>query len=372
MNVLYLSISMGAGHLRAAEALKEYVDQMYPESRSLVIDTFKYINPLVHKVFVDGYLTIVRSIPSAYGGLYRMSEQSVNINGLSRILSKLFSFRVARLVEEFNPSIIVCTHPFPLQIVSHLKKQKKINVPSVGILTDYVNHPFWFHENIEAYVVAHDKIKQDMINSGTPEKHIYCYGIPVSKVFLQKESREGLLCRYGLEDKFTVLIMGGSLGFGDIKKAFLSFLNCRKDIQTIIVTGKNKKLMLQLQNYLGQHTKNIRLIGYSNEICALMDIADIIVTKPGGMTITEAFIKELPIFIMSPIPGQEERNSQFLTNAGAAKSISKDADVYNLIHNIIDNPYIMAEMKEKSKKLSTPDSGYRIVQLMERLVNPTF
>ncbi len=369
MDVLYLSISMGAGHLRAAEALKEYVDQMYPKSRSLVIDTFKYINPLVHKFFVDGYLTIVRNIPGAYGSLYRMSEQFDNINSLSRTLSKLFSFRLAKLIEEFSPSIIVCTHPFPLQIVSYLKKQKKINVPSIGILTDYVNHPFWFHDNIEAYVVAHDKIKQEMVNSGTPENHVYPYGIPVSKVFLQRKIREQLLCRYGLEDKFTVLIMGGSLGFGDIRKAFLSFLNCEKDIQTIVVAGKNKKLKLQLENYLGQYKKNIHLVGYSNEIYTLMDIADIIVTKPGGMTITEALIKELPIFIMSPIPGQEERNSHFLTSTGAAESISKDADVYTLIRKLIDNPYKLAEMKEKSKKLSTPDSGYRIVQLMEKLVN---
>ncbi len=372
MDVLYLSISMGAGHLRAAEALKEYVDQMYPGSKSLVIDTFNYINPLVHKIFVDGYLTIVRSIPNAYGTLYRMSEQSDNMNSLSRTLSKLFSFSIARLVEEFNPSIIVCTHPFPLQIVSYLKKQKKIQVPSVGILTDYVNHPFWFQDNIEAYVVAHDKIKQAMVNRGTPEKHIYSYGIPVSKVFLQKKSRENLLCRYGLEDKFTVLLMGGSLGFGDIKKAFLSLINCENDIQIIVVTGKNKKLKLQLEKHLGHHKKNIHLIGYSNEIYSLMDIADIIVTKPGGMTITEAFIKELPIFIMSPIPGQEERNLHFLTSTGAAESISRDTDIYNLLHKIIDNPCRLAEMKEKSKKLSTPDSGYRIVELMEKLVSAHF
>lgn len=189
MDVLYLSISMGAGHLRAAEALKEYVDEMYPDSRSLVIDTFKYINPLVHKVFVDGYLNIVRSIPYAYGALYRMSEQMDNMNKLSHALSKLFSYKLMKLIEEFKPSIIVCTHPFSLQIVSCLKKEGKITIPCIGILTDYVNHPFWFHDNIEAYVVAHDNIKHDMITSGIPEHRIYSFGIPVSKVFLQKNQK---------------------------------------------------------------------------------------------------------------------------------------------------------------------------------------
>lgn len=369
MDVLYLSISMGAGHLRAAEALKEYVDQMYPQSRSLVVDTFKYINPLVHKIFVDGYLSIVRSIPNAYGTLYRMSEQSNNLNNLSRALSKLLSFSIARLIKDFNPSIIVCTHPFPLQIVSYLKKQKIIKVPALGILTDYVNHPFWLQDNIEAYVVAHNKIKEDMISKGTPEKHIYSYGIPVSKVFLQRKSKKELLQRYGLKDKFTVLLMGGSLGFGNIKKTLMSLVNCESDIQIIVVTGKNKRLKQQLEKLLGQYSKDVHLIGYSKEIYSLMDVADVIVTKPGGMTITEAFLKELPIFIMSPIPGQEERNLHFLLSTGAAESIDKDTDINNLIHRIIDNPYILTEMKEKSKKLSTPDSGYKIVSLMEKLVS---
>lgn len=368
MNVLYLSISMGAGHLRAAEALKEYVDQRYPNSRSLIIDTFKYINPIIHKIFVDGYLSIIRSVPYAYGTLYRMSEQMDKINKLSNALSKLFSYKLVELIKDFDPSIIVCTHPFPLQIVSCLKKEEKINIPSMGILTDYVNHPFWFHDNIEAYVVAHDKIKQDMVKCGITKTRIYSCGIPVSKIFLKKSPRNKLLENYDLKDKFTVLIMGGSLGFGDIKKVFLSLLKSKKDIQLIVVTGKNKRLKQQLQNYIGEHNKKVLLIGYTDEICNLMDIADLIFTKPGGMTISEALIKELPIFIISPIPGQEERNSYFLTSSGVAEKIHTEKDVQCIINTIFDNPHKLAYMKEKSKKLSLPNSGYEIVDLMENLV----
>ena len=358
---------MGAGHLKAAEALKEYVDQRYPDSRSLVIDTFKYINPLVHKIFVDGYLSIIRKVPFAYSALYRMSEQMDNMNKISNALSKMFSYKLAELINDFNPSIIVCTHPFPLQIVSCLKKEKKIAIPLVGILTDYVNHPFWFHDNIEAYVVAHENIKQDMINSGTPENRIFSYGIPVSQIFLKRDSRTKLLRKYGLEDKLTVLIMGGSLGFGNIKKMFLSFLNSKRDLQLIVVTGKNKKLKHQLQKYLGQHTKNVLLIGYTNEICNLMDIADLIVTKPGGMTISEALLKELPIFVTSPIPGQEERNSYFLTSIGVAEKIQQDEDVQLILNKVLDNPHQLTCMKERSKKLSMPNSGYKIIHLMKKL-----
>lgn len=368
MDVLYLSISMGAGHLRAAEALKEYVDQRYPDSRSLVIDTFKYINPVVHKIFVDGYLSIIKSIPFAYGTLYKMSEQMDNINKLSNALSKVFSYKLVKIIKEFNPSIIVCTHPFPLQIVSCLKKDRKIDIPSVGLLTDYVNHPFWFHDNIEAYVVAHKKIKKAMVKCGIPENRVYSCGIPVSKVFLRKSPRDRVLKKFGLEDKFTVLIMGGSLGFGDIRRVFFSLLNSNRDIQIIVVTGKNKRLSQQLQSYVIQYDKKVLVIGYTNEVCDLMDIADLILTKPGGMTISEALVKELPIFLMSPIPGQEERNSSFLISNGVAEKIDTEMSVHGLINEVLDNPYKLFCMKEKSKRLSLPNSGYEIVHVMEELV----
>ena len=368
MDVLYLSISMGAGHLRAAEALKEYVDQRYPDSRALVIDTFKYINPVVHKIFVDGYLNIIKNVPFAYGALYKMSEQIDNMNKLSNALSKIFSYKLVKVIKEFNPSIIVCTHPFPLQIVSCLKKEKKIDIPSVGLLTDYVNHPFWFHDNIDAYVVAHNKIKMDMVRCGILESRIYSCGIPVSKVFLRRSPRDRLLEKFGLEDKFTVLVMGGSLGFGDIKRVFLSLLKSKRDIQLIVVTGKNKRLRQQLQSYVIQYDKKVLLIGYTNEICDLMDISDLVLTKPGGMTISEALVKELPIFLMSPIPGQEERNSSFLTSNGVAEKIDTEMGVHSIINEVLDNPNRLLCMKEKSKNLSLPNSGYEIVNLMEELV----
>jgi len=368
MNVLYFSISMGAGHLRAAECLKEYVDQKYPKSRSLIIDTFKYINPIVHKILVDGYLSIARNVPYAYGALYSMSEKMDNLNKLSNALSKIFSYKLVKLINDFNPSIIVCTHPFPLQIVSCLKKERKIHVPSIGILTDYVNHPFWFHDNIEAYIVSHDKIKQDMVRCGISENRIYSCGIPVSRIFLKKTPKYTLLKKYGLDNKFTILIMGGSLGFGNIKKVFLSLLKSEKDMQIIVVAGKNKKLEQQLKTCSSHYNKKTLVIGYTNEICNLMDITDLIITKPGGMTISEALVKELPIFIMSPIPGQEERNSRFLTNSGAAEKIYTEKDVQNIINTVFYNPDKLSNMKENSKKLCLPNSGYDIVNLMEYII----
>jgi len=136
MNVLFLSISLGSGHIRAAEALQKFVVQKYPKSKTLIVDTFKYINPLIHTVVVDGYLNIVKYVPEIYGGLYRMSEHIKNIDRMSRGFSNLLTPKIHRLIQSFKPSIIVCTHPFPLQMIAHLKKHYNLDVPSIAIVTD--------------------------------------------------------------------------------------------------------------------------------------------------------------------------------------------------------------------------------------------
>ena len=367
MDVLFLSISMGAGHLRAAHALSEYVLYRHPKARTLVVDTFKYINPITHKLVVDGYLSTIKINPDIYGMLYRLSECRDNINTASKIASKMLSFKIKRLIEEFKPSIIACTHPFPLQMLSCLKRDKQIAIPSIGVLTDYVNHPMWFHDNIEAYVVGHDYIKKDMVRNNIPEDRIFSYGIPVSKVFLNSRSKQDVFKELDLDNKFTLLVMGGSLGFGDIENTYKSLLSSSRDIQLIVVTGKNSSLKRKLESINNPYSKKVRILGYVHNISDLMDCADLIVTKPGGMTISEALIKEVPILLISPIPGQEERNANFLINSGVAARISKKENIENVLCQVIDNPVRYKQMKEMSKVLAKPHSGQDTVNLMEIL-----
>lgn len=371
MDVLFLSISMGAGHLKAAYALKEYVEKKYPHSKNIIVDTFKYINPLAHKIIVDGYLKTIKIKPQLYGKLYNLSEYIKILNKLSNIMNIMLSPKIERLIKEFNPSVIVCTHPFPLQMVSYLKKENKISTPTIAILTDYVNHPLWFHKNIEAFIVGHDYIKQDMVRCGIPKERIFSYGVPVSQVFLNKEKKALARKELSLEDKFTVLIMGGSLGYGNLESTFVNFGKCFREMQLIVICGKNKKLEKRLKKISYSFNKKVQILGYTNNISKLMDAADILVTKPGGMTISEALIKELPMFIISPIPGQEERNAKFLVTSGAGIIISKNDDIENIFFQTIDNHLRFQQMKQMTRKLSTPCSGKNILNLMERLSKKT-
>ncbi|MCX7746071.1 MAG: UDP-N-acetylglucosamine--LPS N-acetylglucosamine transferase [Clostridia bacterium] len=370
MDVLFLSVSAGGGHVKAAEAIKEVVDKRYPNSRTLIVDTFKYINPIVDKLIIGSYLNSLKTTPQIYGMLYNMSETGDNLNDFSKTVNKLLSYRIKTLINEFKPSIIVCTHFFPLQMISNLKRKNKVDIPTVAILTDFVTHPFWFHDYTDAYVVAHEYMKLQMVKRGIPEKIIHPIGIPVASGFLQKKDRKEILKELRLDEKLTFLIMGGSLGFGEIKDTFSSLINCKKDLQVIAITGKNVKLKRYLEKSCINTNKKVRILSYTNRVADLMEISDFIITKPGGMTITESLVKELPIFIISPLPGQEERNAHFLINIGAAARILENEDMENILSQVVDNPLRVRHMKEITKFLAKPNSSSDTVDLLEKLINP--
>jgi processive 1,2-diacylglycerol beta-glucosyltransferase len=371
MNVIIFTVSIGGGHLKAAQSIKEEFELKHPCSKVLIVDTLKYINPAINKLVVGGYLSIVRKTPKIYGKIYEMCESNEDIYDFSNIVNKLLSRSIKSLICKYSPSVIICTHPFPLQMVSNLKRKSKITIPLMAILTDFVPHPILMHTSIDAYVVAHEYMKYSMLSRKIPEQKIYPYGIPISKNFLQPKNKRIILEKHGLEDKLTFLIMGGSLGFGQIRYTFKSLLECSKDFQIIAITGNNSKLKRQLEKSCLCGKKKVIVIEYTNDVSDFMAISDFLITKPGGMTISEALSIGLPMFLISPIPGHEEGNANFLLNIGAAARIFPNDNVDNVICQILDNPLRLAHMKEMATHLAKPNAGNNVVCLLEKLISNT-
>ncbi|PNT90877.1 MGDG synthase family glycosyltransferase [Clostridium thermosuccinogenes] len=367
MDVLFLSVSTGGGHLKAAEAIKNVVEEKYPGSRTLIVDTLDYINPAVNKLIVGGYLGLLKSTPRVYGKLYDLAESKEGLHELYTAANTLLAIKLGRLIDDFMPSIIICTHIFPLRMLSCLKRRGKAKMPVVAVITDYVSHSLWVHNNINAYIVPNDQVKNEMIMRGISAELIYPCGIPIDKRFARKKNRDSLLRELGLEDRFTVLIMGGSLGLGKLYSVFDALLNNSRDIQIIAITGYNEKLKKQLENISSVSDKKIRIFSYTDKISDLMDISDLIITKPGGMTSAEALAKGLPMLITSVIPGQEERNARFLVNNGAAVKISDHSSINSVIDNIIANPSCIESMRKRAYKLAKPNSAEDIAALLEEL-----
>ncbi|MFA6308971.1 MAG: glycosyltransferase, partial [Clostridia bacterium] len=332
MNILFFSVSAGGGHMKAAEAVSNEITRKHPDYRILVVDTLRYANPVVDKFIINGlYLNAVKNTPQIWGKLYDMAETGDNVNDLSKAVNRLLSRKIKSLINDFNPSVIVCTHPFPLQMLSNMKKKGKVTAPIIAILTDHVVHPFWLYENIDAYVVSNSTMKYEMIKKGFSPNIVFDYGIPVKREFIERKTRSNILRVNELEDKTTILIMGGSLGYGSLKSVFMSIIKSDNDVQIIVITGHNKKLKKQLEKYSLEKTKSVKIISYTDSVADFMQISDLIITKPGGVTVSEALAESLPIIIMSPIPGQEERNAQFLLNCGVAARITETDDVDTIL-----------------------------------------
>ncbi len=367
MKILILTVSAGAGHIKAAAAISEQIKLRYPDSNIMIVDTYRYVSPLLDRLIVGGYMSILKLTPKIYGRYYSLSEPVGSSYNFGSILNRFLAIKLMDLINDFNPSVIACTNFIPLQILSTLHKKNSLKVPTISVITDYTTHSYWIHDYVSAYVVANDFIKAELENKGISSDIIHPLGIPVGMNFYQSSDRHKLLLEYGLKDKPTILIMGGSLGFGDMEKTFLSLLKLKRDIQIVVITGTNKKLLRHLEKCSIASEKCIKIIGYTDKISDYMDMSDILITKPGGMTISEALIKNKPLVLISPIPGQEERNAQFLSNIGAAARVIKKADLTNVLNQVIDNPLRMCHMKEMAKFLSKPDATEKVAGLLAEM-----
>lgn len=368
MNALYLSVSTGSGHIKAAQAIKEAAEVYYPCSRHLLVDSLKYINPVVDKLVVGGYLNTIRTSPQIYGKLFRFSEVSDNIYHFSKAINNFFSFKVKGLIESFEPSIIVCTHPFSIQMISTLKKREASDIPVIAVLTDFIIHSFWIDGNIDAYIVANDSMRNEMILRGIAPDRVFSYGIPVSDNFTIKKDRTFLLKDLGLSNRTTILIMGGSLGLGEITGAFLALLKSHMDIQIIVITGENAKVKKGLEELAAHSDKPVKILSYTDRVADYMDVSNLIITKPGGMTTAEALVKQVPIVLISPIPGQEEGNSSFLCREGAAVRINRINDISNIVQQLLSNPLQISLMKTAAMRLARPNAGRDTAALIETLI----
>lgn len=370
MRVLIFSVSAGGGHKNAAEAIKSYIELNDPKSNVVILDTLKYINPMLDKVIIGSYINTIKITPSLFGKLYNVSEDDYGLTSVSAKLNEIFSSKLVPFVTKFKPQIIICTHPFPTEMISIMKEKYKSDLPAVAILTDYAPHNFWLHPNINAYVVSNSDMIDDMVERGVSRETIFDLGIPVKPSFLVKYDRSQTLKTLGLSpDKTTILIMGGSLGMGKIASVYEELSKVKQNIQIIVIAGKNKKLYYELINLQKSSDKETRIIGYTDKVNKYMQACDLLLTKPGGLTITEALICKLPLAIFSPIPGQEEKNTEFLMKHNLAVSLGSGKNCSEVLENLLSSPDKLNILKQNTCKFSKPNCGNDIYNLLCSLLD---
>ncbi|MEG0308626.1 MAG: glycosyltransferase [Clostridium sp.] len=348
MKILILSASTGGGHIKASKALESYILEHEENSEVKVVDALEYINPLINKIVTKGYIILAKYFNFIYKRIYSVTDRASALTLLTTRLIVHFAKKLIPLIEDFSPDVIITTHPFPTEMISILKGQNKINTPLLCIMTDYAAHRTWIKPNVDEYCVASEAMRLEMIDRGVTGECIHPYGIPVSSDFFQKTCEDKLKLLEELqldENKSTVLIMAGSFGVQNIEEIYMDISEISMDFQVVVLTGNNQRLYNKIKKSIELSKKETRVIKFTREVHRYMNLADILITKPGGLTVSEALASNLPMVVFDAIPGQEESNARFLLEHNMAISIGRG-------HNCKDTIETLFKDEEKLKQLS--------------------
>jgi len=366
MRILILTCATGGGHLRAAAALEKYIRET-TDHEVIQMDFLKSINKVLDKTVCDSYLFMAKKIPQVFGHLYRKTNEDNALADLVPRTSDLLSWQLLPHIEEAAPDVIISVHPFATEMVSSLKEDKKITCPLICIMTDYGAHKSWIAPCVDAYVVASDHMVAELQRFGVEKEKIYPYGIPVHDVFFDKQDQATLLQEMGLEPNIpTVLFMAGSMGVSNIVDLYAELCDSPLELQMIIITGNNKKLYEIFEEQIGTAPKKTVLLPFTKEVERYMHASDLIVTKPGGLTVSEALACNLPLAVFDAIPGQEEDNANFLQIHDMGVRISND-NFASVISSLIERKERLRRMRENCRAFDKSRANENIVELASTL-----
>lgn len=360
--VLILTTSTGEGHNQAANSIANtFMKYSY---KVITYDFLKSNSKILTNILVKGYEIAASFFPKTYGFLYNIS----NTLFITKIISFIFYFlnkKVYKFIRNSNPDVIVVTHPFAVSIATNIKN--KINIPIITIVTDFKAHGAYISDKVDAYIVGSNETKDNLIKKGILKDRIFVYGIPVKdKFFKEKINLSGI----DKGDYFNVLLMGGSMGLKNISQVLKELLNNSCKLRITVVCGKNEELRNNLLKKYNNNIKNkkLHILGFSNDIDVLMDYSDLIISKPGGLTSTEAINKRLPLIIPFVIPGQETENVEVLQANGCAIYLNNLLELNLLVSDLINNPDKLKKIEENMANLSSSYSKDNIVKLADKLI----
>ena len=371
MKILIFYASYGGGHLNAAKSVNEWITTNKPDADVELIDCVKYVNRALEKITTTAYKEMAKKMPWAWGKIYSDSQKGLLAHISSRS-NEILAINLLRLLRKKQPDFIISTHPFGSQMCSYLKRKKKITAKIATIMTDFSPHAQWLvgHEHTDYYFVAHAKMKQYLHNHGIPEEKIFATGIPISSRFLKQYNRKDIFEQFGLQEgKQTILFFGGGeFGLGKTRtvEIFESFINSNLPIQIIGISGKNNKMKIAFEEIVAKYNKqdSAKILKFTNKVPELMSIADLVVTKPGGLTTSESLASNLPMIIINPIPGQEEENAEFLESMGIAVWIKNSDNPKKIIKNLLTNTEKLNEMKQNTNLLAKKHSTEDICKIL--------
>ncbi len=365
-----MSASAGAGHVRAAQALCETAERGFPALKLTHVDVLDLVPPTFRKLYFEGYLKLIEKAPLLWAYLYQHTDKPARESKISAIRKQIERINTRKLyaeIEKINPDAIVCTHFLAPELLSR-RIRKGHRVPPVFVqVTDFDVHALWIHPHMRGYFVANEEIAWRTARRGIDANAVHVTGIPISPQFLQTLDRFTCARDVGLDPSVTtLLVMAGGAGVGDVESLVERLAAIDRKFQIVALACKNEKLLTKLQAVAQQYPGKIFPMGFTRTIERLMKSADIAVTKPGGLTTSECLAMGLPMIVVAPIPGQEERNADYLLESGIAlRANDADALEYKLMR-LLEAPEKLGDMRSRMGNIARPDAAARALAIISR------
>ena len=369
--ILIFYASYGGGHLSAANSIKQCIDDNFKDCETKLVDCMEYVNRPVNKITTTAYKELAKKFPWAWGEVYSHSQKGP-LAHISSASNNLMAKKLLKLLKEYQPDIVISTHPFGSQMVSYLKRKALVDCKLATIMTDFAPHDQWLvgKDYVDYYFVSHEKMRQELINSNVADNTVFATGIPLSNRFLMHFDKDEIMKSMGLNpDKRVILFFGGGefgLGRDKTVKILNSFITHVKNHQIVAIAGKNEKMKIAFDKLVAETNSEsfVKVLAYTKQVPELMSISDLVVTKPGGLTTTESLASGLPIVAINPIPGQEEENAKFLEDEGVAIWLKKNDDYDEIIADLLADEDKLHQMKVNTKLLAKKNSTRDICDII--------
>lgn len=356
---MIISVSTGQGHNSTASAIQSAFIENGWECRTIDAH-YHAFKPLGFGIS-KGYLLTIKCLSGLYAKTYtKLEQREAGKSDLTIMLGKMIAGKIGKFIDEYSPDVIICTHVFSGLSVQHLMKQGKIKAKTFGIVTDFTLHPYWEELlGFDGIVIPCEKLEDRLVAKGFTKEQILPFGIPIHSKFSGALSKEAAREQLGLmKDKPVVTVMSGSMCYGGVTETVKKIDLLNECFQIVAVCGSSKKELKNLENATFRH--KVKKLGYTDQVNVIMDASDLIITKPGGLSTTEALSKELPMIISKPIRGHEERNLSFLTEQGAAMAVTEGTPVELLVHEFFTDNEMRENMQRAVCEISKKDAAKKL------------
>jgi processive 1,2-diacylglycerol beta-glucosyltransferase len=365
--ILVLSASVGAGHMRAAEAVELALRQLAPEAEVQNIDVLDLTNSTFRRLYGKLYVDLVNTAPHLLGLVYDMLDRPPSAqrksDRLRLLVERVNLTRFTRLLRDKPCDVIVNTHFLPAEIIAALRGKGLIATPHVTATTDFETHRMWVNQPCDHYFTATDEGAAYLTFWGVQAKDITVSGIPIHPVFSQE--KDPLACRQRLglgTDRPVILQMAGGFGMGPVEKIFAGVLSAERPLEVVVVAGRNETLKSRLEQVEVPPRHKAKVLGFTREIDEWMAAADIVLSKPGGLTTSEVLARGAALMIANPVPGQETRNSDYVLENGAGVKVNNLPTLAHKLSRLLEQPAVLQQMKANARRLGRPQAAFEVAR----------